>query len=230
MKKKIAPMILVAAGLIIFAFTIPVIHKSVKLKRHGISTDSFVIESKRISSSKGATTYDVTVSFTSPDGKPLTATARKRFMVSKGDKVAIWYDRADPQIMTFGDSIGYNLRGAIFGGLFFFLGIYFFVRYFSEDIKNKQLRKSGMKISAEFVSVYRNDKYRMGPNNPWVIKCKWIDNRNNKEYLFFSKDYTIDPAPFLNGRYHIDVYINPSDPSKYYMDESFMPEGNNTMN
>jgi hypothetical protein len=227
MKQKLVPLILVGVGCIIFAFTIPEIHKSVEFKRHGIQTVSTVMESKSIRHSKGKSTYFVTVSFSSPDGKVLTATAEKRFVIYKGDKVTIWYDKNDPRFITFGDTIGYNIRVVIFGGIFFFFGIYLFVRHFSEDIKNKQLRRSGMKISAEYVSVYRNEKYRMAQYNPWVIKCKWIDNRNNREYLFISKDYIKDPAPFLNGRYHIDVYINPSDPSKYYMDTSFMPEGSN---
>jgi hypothetical protein len=69
----------------------------------------------------------------------------------------------------------------------------------------------------------------MGDKNPWVIKCKWIDDSNNKEYYFLSKDYTIDPAPYLSGRYHIDVFIDPADPGKYYMDTYFMPKGNNTI-
>lgn len=38
-----------------------------------------------------------------------------------------------------------------------------------------------------------------------------------------------DPVPYLNGRYPIDVFIDPSDPGKYYMDTSFMPKGNNTI-
>jgi hypothetical protein len=89
------------------------------------------------------------------------------------------------------------------------------------------LSRSGMKIAVQFVSVDRNDRYMMGDKNPWLIKCKWVDNRNNQEYYFVSKDYTIDPVPYLNGRYHIDVFIDPADPGKYYMDTSFMPKGDN---
>jgi hypothetical protein len=89
------------------------------------------------------------------------------------------------------------------------------------------LSRSGMKIAVQFVSVDRNDRYMMGDKNPWLIKCKLVDNRSNQEYYFVSKDYTIDPVPYLNGRYHIDVFIDPADPGKYYMDTSFMPKGDN---
>ena len=86
-----------------------------------------------------------------------------------------------------------------------------------------------MKIEAEFVSVDRNERYGMGNKDPWVIKCKWTDPKTNKTYFFVSKDYTIDPVPYLDGRYHLNVYIDPADPAKYFMDTSFMPKGNITI-
>jgi len=141
----------------------------------------------------------------------------------------IWYDPASPEKIDFGDTIGYNMRGVIAGGLLFIFGLYYFIRYSFRDKANKRLITFGKKIAAEFVSVDRDERFRMGENNPWVIKCKWIDNRNNREYFFISKTYTIDPAPYLNGRFHIDVFIDPADQGKYYMDTSFMPKGNNTI-
>jgi hypothetical protein len=141
----------------------------------------------------------------------------------------IYYDPAIPTKIDFGDTIGYNMRGVIIGGLIFFFCFFYFIRYSLSDKANKSLISSGMKIDAEFVSVERNEKYRMGDKNPWVIKCRWIDNRNNREYYFVSKDYIIDPAPYLNGRTHLDVFVHPDDPGNYFMDTSFMPKGNNTI-
>jgi hypothetical protein len=227
MKQKIPVIILMLVGCIVFAFTLPPVFKSVRLKNHGGYAESTVVASYRTSGKAG--NYILTVSFDTPDGNTVTARANKSTRASEGDKVMVWYDKANPQVIDFGEGIRYNLRGAFFGGIFFFLGLYFLVRGISGDIKKKKLVRSGMKISAEFVSVYRNEKYRMGDKNPWVIKCRWIDNRNNREYYFVSKDFTIDPTPYLNGRYHLDVYIDPADPGKYYIDTSFMPEGNNTI-
>jgi hypothetical protein len=69
----------------------------------------------------------------------------------------------------------------------------------------------------------------MGDNNPCRIKCRWADIRDNKEYYFVSKNYTIDPLPYLDGKTYINIFIDPADPGKYYMDTSFMPKGNNTI-
>jgi hypothetical protein len=226
MKKNIALVIVILVGCIVFAFTLPPVFKTVSLKKHGGYVESTVLTANKTSGKAG--NYNVTVSFNTPDGTEVTAGANKSTRVSGGDKVMIWYDKTNPRIIDFGESIGSNLRGAFAGAIFFFIGFYFLIKGIADNIKKNKLIKSGMKISAEFVSVVRNEKYRMGNKNPWVIKCKWTDNRNGREYNFASRDCIIDPAPYLNGRYHVDVYINTADPYQYYMDTSFLPEGDNT--
>jgi hypothetical protein len=224
MNKKIAVSILMFAGALFLTIALLSISRSANLKKHGTQTQGTVTD-KTVK--KGLTTVSVT--FTTSEGNMVTAKGSKRQYVSKGDKVSLWYDPSSPQKIDFGDTIGYNMRGVFAGGLFFLIGLYYLIKYSITDSTAKKLVKSGKKISAEFVSVDRNERYRMGDNNPWVIRCKWTDNSNNREYFFLSKDYTIDPAPYLNGRYHLDVFIDPSDPSRYFMDTSFMPVGNNTI-
>jgi hypothetical protein len=121
------------------------------------------------------------------------------------------------------------MRGVVIGGFMFLFLMYYFVKFTVADIKNKNLIKSGMKIAAEFVSIDRDDRIKIEGQNPWIIKCKWVDNRNNKQYYFVTKPYTIDPSPYISGRNLFDVYINPADPAKYFMDTSFMPKGDNTI-
>jgi hypothetical protein len=225
MKLKIVSLIASVGALAFLLIPLGSIRKSVSLKKHGVSTESTVISV----SHHGKGLPDVTVTFQTPDGNPVTANALKRQVVSKGDKVKTWYDPASPQKIDFGDTISYNMRGVLAAGIVFLFGFYYFIRYSLSDRKNKNLVRSGMKIAAEFVSVEKNEKYRMGENNPWVIKCRWIDSRNNQEYFFVSKDYTIDPVPYLNGRSHVDIFVDPANPGKYYMDTPFMPIGNNTI-
>jgi hypothetical protein len=225
MNKKIA--ILIAAlflGLFIIMPLLSVI-ESVKFKKNGIQTEGTV--SDRDTRKKGLPR--VTVVFVTQDGSEVTAQATKRNFVGNGDKTELWYDPEDPQKIDFGDTIGYNMRVVVIAGLVILLLFYFLIKIIQEESKKKKLLKSGMKISAEFVVIDRNEKYRMGEKNPWIIKCKWTDSRNNREYFFVSKDYTIDPKEYLAGRMYVDVYIDPADPSKYYMDASFMPEGDNTI-
>jgi hypothetical protein len=225
MNKKIAILIAVLfLGLFILWPLITVI-ESVKFKKNGVHTEGTV--SDRDTHGKGLAR--VTVIFKTQDGSEVSAKAQKRNFVGTGDKTELWYDPADPQKIDFGDTIGYNMRVVIIVGLVIILMIYLLVKILLAESAKKKLLKSGTKISAEFVVIDRNEKYRMGEKNPWIIKCKWTDSRNNREYFFVSKDYTINPKDYLAGRRYIDVYIDPADPSKYYMDASFMPEGDITI-
>jgi hypothetical protein len=225
MKLKFVTLIAAIVALVFSFIPLGSVLKSVKIKKSGIQTESTVSDVSR----RGKGLPTVTVAFNTSDGNQVLAKAAARKYLTAGDKVMIYYDPAIPTKIDFGDTIGYNMRGVIIGGLIFFFCFFYFIRYSLSDKANKSLISSGMKIDAEFVSVERNEKYRMGDKNPWVIKCRWIDNRNNREYYFVSKDYIIDPAPYLNGRTHLDVFVHPDDPGNYFMDTSFMPKGNNTI-
>jgi len=229
MKQKIALLILVLVGVLVMSLALISVLKSVKLTKHGIPAEGTVLITKRISRTKGSSTYDITVSFKTSDGSETTATANKRSTILEGQNIKFWYDPANPQKIDFGDSIGYNMRGVYFGAFFILIGVYLLFRIIIRDSANNKLIRSGRKISAEFVSVDRNEKYKMGDKNPWVIKCKWTDNNTNKEYYFLSGNYVDNPSPNLNGRTHFDIFIDPADPTRYYIDTSFIPEGNVTM-
>jgi hypothetical protein len=224
MNKKIAVFILMLVAAVFVLVPLLSITSSLKLRNHGVKAEGTVMAR---TGKKGLST--VTVSFDTPEGKQIIAKASKRKYVRNGDKVQIYYDPEYPQKIDFGDTISYNMRGVVIGCLLFIIGFYYFIRYSIVDSANKKLITSGKKIEAELVTVARNEKYRMGDNNPWVIKCTWTDVVSNREYHFVSKDYTIDPAPYLKDRYHVDVFIDPSDPGRYCMDTSFMPKGNNTI-
>jgi hypothetical protein len=226
MKTKFAALILALVALIFLLIPLLSITRSEKIKKNGIEVEGIVTGTR--TGSKGGL-RNITVAFNTSDGTEVIANGSKRNYVSRGEKIKFWYDPSDPKKISFGDTIGYNMRGVVIGGLLSLFGFYFFFRLSLKENKNNKMIKSGKKISAESVSVVRNEKYGWGENNPWMIRCKWTDNTNNKDYYFVSKDYTIDPTPFLNGRYSIDVFIDPDDPGNYFMDTSFMPKGNNTI-
>lgn len=226
MGKKIAVLILAIVGLVFIGLSSPEVFRSFKIKSSGVEAEGTV--TNIIQAGRKSELAKVTASFNTADGQPVITTAMKRNYVSVGDKVKVWYLSDDPHSITFGDSAGYNLRGVLLGAFIFVFGMYFFSRYVVSDISGKKLRSTGMKIPAT-VSIERDERFRAGDRNPYIIKGVWTDGSTNKEYIYKSKLYTIDPAPYLGQKSYIDVYIKPGDPSKYYMDVSFMPEGNNTI-
>lgn len=226
MTHKIAIFILMIVSAIIFSIFLGLVTKSVKIRDNGVLVNGTVMDSKRSGSKSPMRT--VTISFHTNDGSQVTSTASTRQYVKQGDVLKVYYDPESPQKIDFGDTIRYNMRGVIIGGLLFIFALYYFIKYSIRDRLNNKLRSRGKKVSAEFVSVERNEKYRMGPNNPWVIKCRWVDETSKQEYYYFSKDYTIDPSPYLKGISYVDVFTDPYEPEKYFMDTPFMPKGNNT--
>jgi hypothetical protein len=224
MKRMVPVLILAAVGFLFFLIPLLSITKTMKFKNHGIQTEGIVIDRKL--GSKGGSAK-VTVTFTTSEGREITATSAKRDYVTRGEKTAVWYFPENPENINFGDTIGYNMRGVVIGGLLFLLGIYYIIRYLREDNSKKKLKEKGRKVTAQILGIDRNEKYMMGEKNPYFIRCKWIDNSNAREYFCASKDYSVDPTPFLKGCTTIDIYIDPNDPHKYYVDDSFMPEGSN---
>jgi hypothetical protein len=225
MKLRLVTLVAALGALGISLIPLFSIINSVSIRKHGIATECTVID--RSHSRRGLPS--VKVSFNTSDGKEVIATASIRHAVTSGVKIKVWYDPSMPQRIDFGDTTGYNLRGLIIAGLISLFCFYYFIRYTITDSKNSRLVKKGMKVAAGIVGVERNTRYGMGPNDPWVIKCKWTDDSQNREYYYFSKDYIIDPSQYIEGRLYVDVYIDRDDPAKYYMDTSFMPKGNITI-
>jgi hypothetical protein len=226
MKKRIISLIVALTGFIFIGLTLPDIIRSGKLKREGLKTEAVVVSSAQMG--RKTELKKVTVTFISQDGSEITAKAPKRTFVVAGDRVELWYNPRNPERIDFGDTVSYNMRGTVIGILILVLGLYFFMKYTMVEFSTKRLIRKGHRISADLVIIGRNEKYRMGDNNPWYIKCRWIDTRDNHEYFFFSKDFIIDPTQYMSGRTQVDVYIDPDNPQKYYMETSFMPKGNIT--
>ena len=130
MKNKIIPLIIVLVGAAIMVLTLSYVIKSSGIKKNGISAEGTVVNIAQ----QGRKTElgKVTVTFNTTDGDEVTASASKRDYVSMGDKVVLWYDKADPQKIDFGDTIRYNMKGVFVGGIFVILGLYFLIMHLAK--------------------------------------------------------------------------------------------------
>ena len=196
--------------------------KTMRMKKSGVLTEGTVTD--RDTRSKGL--KRITVTFITKESTEVTATAPMYRYAQKGDKVNVWYDPENPQKIDFGDTISYNMRGVVVLSLLAVFFFYLFIRKILIEKRRSSLRTTGMKISVEYL-VDRNEKYRMGANNPWIIIARWTDPRTNRDYKFESDSYTVDPSAYLAGRMTIDIYIDPQNPTNYFMDTSFMPAKSN---
>lgn len=85
------------------------------------------------------------------------------------------------------------------------------------------LREHGHLIQADFQRVERNESLEVNGANPFRIIAQWHDVKNNRLYIYKSTNLWFDPSQFIQGK-KIPVYIELSNPSKYCVDTTFLPE------
>jgi Protein of unknown function (DUF3592) len=112
-----------------------------------------------------------------------------------------------------------SIFGVTFGGV----GVYGIV---SERNKTKAknelfIQQRGKKISLPF-NITKNMRYSVNGVHPFIIKSQWADPVSNASYDFTSENLWKDPSSSMTGRKHVDVYIDESNPNRYYMDVTFL--------
>lgn len=166
------------------------------------------------------------VSYTSLDGKRYTCETDSYSTPPAyyiGQNVKVYYDPAHPDYARMGNSIGKSISLTVIGAISCILVVVVILLTGRKERARKLLMKSGMKIVADMVSVDIDPTIVMG-KHPYVIRCKWKQNSTNKVYNFKSKFIRFNPTTYLGERKQYDVYIDPNDPNKYYMDISFLPK------
>ena len=136
----------------------------------------------------------------------------------EGDSIEIICDPDDPsKITTKGSSILFLVVFSGIGGVFLIVGISILVCHFHNQGNIKYLLKNGMKISGVITEMSRDMKFEINGVHPFRIYCEYTDPTKNLRYRFKSKLLSFDP----NDSYHIgdsiDIYVNPNDWRKNYV-------------
>jgi hypothetical protein len=86
-----------------------------------------------------------------------------------------------------------------------------------------RLRRHGLLIQADFREVERNSSLDVNGVNPFRVVAQWHEARTNRLYVFRSDNLWFDPTSFIKQA-KIPVYVDRLNPSKYWVDISFLPE------
>lgn len=94
--------------------------------------------------------------------------------------------------------------------------------------KNKKLairlKQSGKAVVATINDIYINTSLKVQGRSPYVISCQWVDPMfRDKIYIFKSESIWFDPREYVSGK-TMTVYIDETDPKKYYVDISLLPK------
>ena len=85
------------------------------------------------------------------------------------------------------------------------------------------LRQHGRVVEADFERVEINSTLDVNGHCPCRVVAQWLDATTNDLFVFRSGNLWFDPSKFIQNR-KIPVYIDPSNPSRYYVDLSFLPK------
>jgi len=84
------------------------------------------------------------------------------------------------------------------------------------------LRQNGRVVEADFERVEINSTLYVNGRCPYRVVTQWLNRTTNDLYVFRSENLWFDPSNFVQNR-KIRVYIDPGNPSRYYVDLSFLP-------
>lgn len=177
-----------------------------------------------------STTYSPVVSFTTNTGQKVetkTSISSNPPSHEIGDLVSIYYNPKEPKkimIDSFMDKYFLPIIFGAFGLIFSSIGGFGLVNAKKKNDEAKWLQTNGQRIDSTFVEVRTVIDVTINGRNPWKIVSKWQNLANGQTYFFESIDLMFDPTNYMAGQ-TITVYINPNDPTKYYMDITFLPKG-----
>lgn len=144
---------------------------------------------------------------------------------SVGETVEVIYNSEEPNKADINDFESLWLAPLIIGILgtaFFLVGFLIILNGIKKQRKKEYLMSNGKRISTKFIEVQLNYSLVVNGRNPYFICSEWIDSKTNKTYFFESDDIWFDPIEYIKTD-EINVLIDPNNPTKYYMDISFLP-------
>lgn len=190
--------------------------------------DGTVVDLVR-SRSSDSTTYKPVVHFTTQTGEMvefISSTGSNPPSYSKGEKVEVLYLPAKPQNAKINSFFSLWGGAVIVGGLgsvFFLIGAGIILVTILKGRRDEYLKRHGMRIDTEFLSVDINKALTVNGRHPFRILTQWQNPSTSEVHIFESNNLWFDPSSYIKDK-RITVFIERNNPRKYYVDLSFLPK------
>jgi hypothetical protein len=145
---------------------------------------------------------------------------------SRGERVSVLFipgDAESARINGFFSLWGVTLIIAGLGGVFLMIGAGMFVVPAVRNTGAAKLRKTGQLVQGIFQDVEKNQMIVMNGKSPYQIVCQWQNPVTSDIHVFRSGNLWFDPSDHIQSE-SIPVYINPTNPKRYWVDTSFLPK------
>jgi len=151
-----------------------------------------------------------------------TGSGRSKYDVE--DEVEIRYDPSDPSHAEINSFFRIWMLPVILGAMglvFFLIGGGLVLTRWKNKKKRQRLMFDGTRIQTKFVEVEKNTNLTVNGKHPYRIITNY--EKNDELYVFKSENIWFNPSQFITTE-EIDVYVDPMEMKKYYMDISFLPK------
>jgi hypothetical protein len=138
----------------------------------------------------------------------------------------VLYLAASPQDAKINDTFSLWFGPMIVGGigfLFFDIAVVIIIVGVLKGRKKEYLLEHGTPIETEFQSVELNSSFKVNGRSPYRIMSQWKNPVTSEIHVFESENLWFDPTDHINDN-KIRVFIEQSNPRKYYVDVSFLPK------
>jgi hypothetical protein len=144
---------------------------------------------------------------------------------STGERVEVLYRPLAPRdakIRAFGSLWGGPIACAVLGSIFFAVGAGLIMYSVLEARKAADLKRNGRRVLTTLQRVELNENLKVNGRNPYRVFTQWKNPATSETRIFKSSNVWFDPTSYLNGR-DITVFVERTDPKRYYVDLSFLP-------
>jgi hypothetical protein len=145
---------------------------------------------------------------------------------SEGQRVPVAYLESDPysaKIETFFSLYGASVVLTGMGSVFFLIGAGIIFIQVKTQRTDENLLHEGMPIATDYQSVAINNSLAINGRHPFRLLTQWQDPATSQVHVFESHNLWFDPAQYIKQK-EITVYLDRTNPNKYYMDLSFLPK------
>lgn len=213
-----------AFGVGIFYLCYILLAETLEIRERGIAVPGTVTRLEYKSDSDGGGAYYPEVTFATQDGMEyrfMNDSGSDPASFDVGEAVEVLYLPESPEsakinafFSLWGGALICGVMGLIFGGI----GLGGLIYGIRKRRMNGWLLAHGQRVEAKISHVEKP----VGKQTHYTIHAQWLNEKDQKMYMFTSEGIAFNPEEFLRGT--VEVLIDPADPSDYLMDISNLPE------
>ncbi len=188
------------------------------VKTEGVVTDVDTHKERRGSRKhrKTVTVYDLTIEYEVGGQTYSTVIDNGTNSRPVGSTFELLYDPLNPSDAREKSSSTVILITGILGGIFTLAGTILFISNIKKSSSKKRLLTSGIMLKGVITNVTVDTSVRVNGRNPVKAECEVVDPQTGEKYLYSSDGVFNGLDSYIGAQ--VDVYVDPDDRSKSYVD------------